>query len=139
MRSGIPEGWTPRFWENVSRCCGTAGVGEHFLALHRLTGEESYRRFADRPTNDLLRRSTEERDGLKWTQAEHRVRPDLLVAQAGFMQGADEHRTLSIPTAPRRRTCGAGDRNVGPVREYPRALPSLVRRGSWGIGSVQSS
>jgi lantibiotic modifying enzyme len=88
LRSGIPERRTPGFWQNVSQCCGTAGVGEHFLALYRLTGEESYRRFADRLTDDLVGRSTEEHGGLKWTQAEHRVRPELLVAQTGFMQGA---------------------------------------------------
>ena len=28
------------------------------------------------------------RKGLRWVQAEHRVRPELLVAQTGYMQGA---------------------------------------------------
>ena len=27
-------------------------------------------------------------DGTKWIQAEHRVQPDLLIAQTGYMQGA---------------------------------------------------
>ena len=30
----------------------------------------------------------EEGKGLKWIQAEHRIRPELLVAQTGLMQGA---------------------------------------------------
>ena len=31
---------------------------------------------------------TESEGGLMWIQAEHRVRPELLVAQTGYMQGA---------------------------------------------------
>jgi hypothetical protein len=36
----------------------------------------------------LLTRATRDRDGLRWIQAEHRVRPELLIAQTGYMQGA---------------------------------------------------
>ena len=39
-------------------------------------------------TSNLLGRATKESGGLKWIQAEHRVKPDLLIAQTGFMQGA---------------------------------------------------
>ena len=35
-----------------------------------------------------MRRATTDGDGLKWVQAEHRVRPELLIAQTGLMQGA---------------------------------------------------
>lgn len=92
MATGIPERRTPGFWENVGQCCGTAGAAEHFLTLHRTTGEAGYRAFADRLTADLVARSTPARTpdgaGRKWVQAEHRVRPELLVAQTGHMQGA---------------------------------------------------
>ena len=33
-------------------------------------------------------RATRDDRGLRWIQAEHRVRPELLVAQTGYMQGA---------------------------------------------------
>ena len=98
--TGIPEQRTPGFWENISQCCGTAGAAEHFLTLYRTTGNAGYKAFVDRLNADLLGRSTVETserpesdvqmngNGRKWTQAEHRVQPDLLVAQTGHMQGA---------------------------------------------------
>ncbi len=92
MATGIPERRAPGFWENISQCCGTAGAAEHFLTLHRTTGKAEYRAFADRLNADLVHRATTvDRpggSGRKWTQAEHRVQPELLVAQTGHMQGA---------------------------------------------------
>jgi len=88
MGTGIPETRTPGFWNNVSQCCGTAGAGEHYLALQRVTSRLEYGAIAERLTQDLFDRATTVRDGLKWTQAEHRTQPDFLVAQTGFMQGA---------------------------------------------------
>jgi len=88
MASGIPGKQTPGFWNNVGVCCGSAGVASFFLDLHRATGEEDYLRFARRLTADLLARGTRDESGLRWVQAEHRVRPELLAAQTGFMQGA---------------------------------------------------
>jgi lantibiotic modifying enzyme len=88
QQSGVPEKQTAGFWNNVSQCCGSAGVGEFFLSLYQVTGDKNYVNFARRITGDLLARATSEKDGLKWLQAEHRVKPDLLVAQTGFMQGA---------------------------------------------------
>ena len=92
METGIPERRTPGFWENVSQCCGTTGAAEHFLTLYRTTGDAEYKAFVDRLNADLVTRAstvdTPTGDGRKWTQAEHRVQPELLVAQTGHMQGA---------------------------------------------------
>jgi hypothetical protein len=63
-------------------------LGEFFLTLQRTSRRAEYGAFVERLNASLLGRSTEEDDGLKWTQAEHRTRPGLLVAQTGFMQGA---------------------------------------------------
>jgi len=73
---------------NVSLCCGSAGVGDFFADLYRFTGEARYLERADRMVDDLLARATPGDPGTKWIQAEHRVRPDLLQAQTGLMQGA---------------------------------------------------
>lgn len=86
--SGIPEKRTPGFWNNAGQCCGSAGVAEFFLALHRVTGRSDYLAFARRAANDVLGRAARCETGLKWIQAEHRVRPDWLIAQTGYMQGA---------------------------------------------------
>ena len=87
-QSGIPETRTPGFWNNVSQCCGSAGVAQFFLDLHGVTKDPAYLEFAKRMTADLLARGTRDEKGLRWIQAEHRVRPELLVAQTGYMQGA---------------------------------------------------
>jgi lantibiotic modifying enzyme len=92
LASGIPEKLTPGFWNNVGQCCGSAGVVEFFLALHRVTRDPEYLAFARRVAADLLARATREGSGpastLKWVQAEHRLAPKQLVAQTGYMQGA---------------------------------------------------
>ena len=88
MTSGIPEQQTPGFWNNVSQCCGSAGVAEFFLSLHQATGDRAYLEFSKRVTAQLLAKSTRDTSGMRWIQAEHRIRPELLIAQTGYMQGA---------------------------------------------------
>lgn len=88
IESGIPEKQTPGFWNNVSQCCGSAGVAEFFLSLHRLTRDKEYLDFSKRVTAQLLAKATRDKQGMSWIQAEHRVQPQLLVAQTGYMQGA---------------------------------------------------
>ena len=86
--SDIPEKRTPGFWNNVGQCCGSAGVAECALDAHRATGNAEHLDLANRLTADLLARADKQGPGLKWTQAEHRVKPELLLAQTGYMQGA---------------------------------------------------
>jgi len=88
MNSGIPEKLTPGFWNNVGRCCGSAGVADFFLDLYKVTKDRQYLDFSKKVTANLLNRATREGGDMKWIQAEHRVKPDLLVAQTGLMQGA---------------------------------------------------
>jgi len=88
VQSGIPEKQTPGFWNNVSQCCGSAGVAEFFLSLYRVTKDNSYLEFSKRVTGNLLTRATRDREGMRWIQAEHRIKPELLIAQTGYMQGA---------------------------------------------------
>src|SRR5262249_29226588 len=88
LKSGIPEQRTPGFWNNVSQCCGNAGVAQFFLDLYGVTTDTRYLDFAKRMTTDLLARATRDSRGTRWVQAENRVQPDVLVAQTGYMQGA---------------------------------------------------
>ncbi|MFN2565231.1 MAG: lanthionine synthetase LanC family protein [Gemmatimonadaceae bacterium] len=94
--SGIPEQRTPGFWNNVSQCCGNAGVADFFVELHRSYQDAAALPFARRVVADLLRRATDDAAGMRWVQAEHRVRPELRVAQTGFMQGAAGIGTLLL-------------------------------------------
>jgi lantibiotic modifying enzyme len=88
LASGIPGRRTSGFWNNVGQCCGSAGVAEYALHLQRLTGDGRYRTLADELTRDLLARGTRDQAGLRFVQAEHRIQPELLIAQTGWMQGA---------------------------------------------------
>ena len=88
LTSGIPERRTPGFWNNVSQCCGSAGVAQFMLDLYGVTRDPRYLAFAEKMTADLLARATRDAQGTRWVQAEHRVRPEQLVAQTGYMQGA---------------------------------------------------
>lgn len=99
MKSGIPDTQTPGFWNNVSQCCGSAGVADFFLDMHRLTGDASYLEFAARVTNQLLEKTTRDAKGARWIQAENRSQPDNLVAQTGYMQGAAGMATLLLRAA----------------------------------------
>jgi lantibiotic modifying enzyme len=94
--SGIPEHRTPGFWNNVSLCCGNAGVADFFLELHRTYRDAAALPFARRVVEDLLHRATVDGTGMRWVQAEHRARPELLIAQTGYMQGAAGIGTLLL-------------------------------------------
>ena len=56
--SGIPKKRTPGFWNNVSQCCGSAGVAEFMLDWHRITKDRAYLAFCKAVTDDLLQRGT---------------------------------------------------------------------------------
>jgi lantibiotic modifying enzyme len=91
IASGVPEKQSSGYWNNISQCCGNAGVGEFFITLSRLDDKgdkPAYRDMVKRVAANTLSRATEDGDGLKWIQAENRVSPEAVVAQTGFMQGA---------------------------------------------------
>lgn len=88
VASGIPEKQAPGFWNNAGQCCGLAGVADLFLRLYKATGEAEPLAFARRVGETLMAKATPAGEGLKWVHAEHRVRPDYVYAQTGYMQGA---------------------------------------------------
>ena len=91
MFSGAPEQQTTGYWNNISQCCGNAGIGQYWIDIARLqpAGEaKGFDRMLDRITKNTMSRATDDANGLRWVQAENRVSPDALVAQTGYMQGA---------------------------------------------------
>lgn len=87
-QSGIPATRTPGFWNNLGRCCGSAGVADFFLSYHRSTADADALAFARTMTDEILAGATRDESGTRWIHAEHRVQPDNLAAQTGWMQGA---------------------------------------------------
>jgi lantibiotic modifying enzyme len=88
LHQGIPESRPEGYWNNVSQCCGDAGVGDFFLSLHLLNGTPEDLAFARRLGDYLRGEATEEGGGARWIQAENRTQPENVVAQTGWMQGA---------------------------------------------------
>jgi lantibiotic modifying enzyme len=88
IASGAPETQSAGYWNNISQCCGNAGVGEFFLSLQRRSPDAAYADMIARVRTNTLGRATVDGDGLKWVQAENRVSPQTVVAQTGYMQGA---------------------------------------------------
>jgi len=95
---GAPHQRSAGFWNNVGQCCGSAGIGEFALDLATRDSldrakSQRLRRLAQVCAADALRSGervpiAEGETGMKWTHAEHRVRPEFLQAQTGYMQGA---------------------------------------------------
>ena len=88
IAQGVPERRTAGFWNNISQCCGNAGVAEYFLARFARTRRTEDLDYARRQADDLLRRGTIDGETERWVQAENRVSPAELAAQTGWMQGA---------------------------------------------------
>jgi lantibiotic modifying enzyme len=86
--SGIPERREPGFWDNVGRCCGSAGVAEYFLDLHTWRGDPDDLAFAVTMVDDLLTRAIVDEHGMRWSNVEFRTDPPDLPPETTFFQGA---------------------------------------------------
>jgi hypothetical protein len=86
--SGLPERRFPGFWDNVGRCCGTAGVGELALDWYQETLDTAWLVFADELARDVLSRRIEDAAGVRWSNTEFRADPPELEPFVGLMQGA---------------------------------------------------
>lgn len=86
--SGIPERMAPGFWDNVARCCGSAGVAEFFLDLHRLEGDPDDLAFAVALVDDLVDRAICDHSGMRWSNYEHRAAKPNLPSETTYLNGA---------------------------------------------------
>ncbi len=85
---GAPEERGEGFWNNISQCCCDAGIGDHAVWMYRATGDAFYLDLAKRVAAEVIRRSDGDENTRYWPQAEHRMQPDFIQAQTGYMQGA---------------------------------------------------
>jgi lantibiotic modifying enzyme len=87
--SGLPARIYPGFWDNLARCCGTAGVGELFLDRYRDTGNARLLDWADVLAADVIGRAiVTSGGGVAWSNTEHTRNPSELPPEPGLMQGA---------------------------------------------------
>ncbi len=86
--SRLPARLYPGYWDNVARCCGTAGVGQFLLDRYQATGDADLLEWADALAADVIDRAVVNADGVCWSNTEHTRTPAELPPQPGFMQGA---------------------------------------------------
>jgi len=87
-RGGPIKAVTPGEWDNVGGCCGVVAEAQFFRGLYRVTHDASYLEASKQATEYVLSKATRDERGVRWVQAEHRVKPELRLAQTGYMQGA---------------------------------------------------
>jgi lantibiotic modifying enzyme len=85
---GVPEKRAEGYWNNEGLCCGTAGIGRFFLDMYRRTGEKPHLQAAEKCAGVILEKAVRDGAGARWSFAEHRVKPQEVAAQTGWMQGA---------------------------------------------------
>ena len=86
--SGLPARLYPGFWDNIGRCCGTAGVGELALDRYQETSDPDWLNFADELARDVLSRQIADSAGVRWSNTEFRADPPELPPVVGLMHGA---------------------------------------------------
>ena len=89
LQSGIPENFTPGYWNVVCQCCGSAAVIDIFVGLWGSTERQDYLAFAQRVARQLVsRRSNLDGKGDRCYQAWTRVKPWKVNAETGYSIGA---------------------------------------------------
>jgi lantibiotic modifying enzyme len=86
--SRLPARLYPGYWDNLARCCGTAGVGQLLLDRYQATGDTTLLDWTDTLAADVLDRAVPTPHGLTWSNTEHKNTPPDLPPEPGFMQGA---------------------------------------------------
>jgi lantibiotic modifying enzyme len=86
--SRLPQRLYPGYWDNLARCCGTAGVGQLLLDRYQATGDPALLDWAGTLAADVVSRTVTTPEGVTWSNTEHTATPPELPPQPGFMQGA---------------------------------------------------
>jgi lantibiotic modifying enzyme len=86
--SRLPARLYPGYWDNLARCCGTAGVGQLLLDRYQATGDPALLDWADTLAADVLDRAVTTPHGVTWSNTEHTKTPSELPPEPGFMQGS---------------------------------------------------
>ena len=86
--SRLPIRLYPGYWDNLARCCGTAGVGQLLLDRYQATGDTALLDWAGTLAADVAGRALSTPHGVTWSNTEHTRTPPELPPEPGFMQGA---------------------------------------------------
>jgi len=85
--SRLPARLYPGYWDNLGRCCGTAGVGQLLLDRYQATGDTALLDWAGTLAADVTGRALPVPHGVTWSNTEHTRTPLELPPEPGLMQG----------------------------------------------------
>ncbi len=85
--SRLPARLYPGYWDNLARCCGTAGVGQLLLDRYQATGDRALLAWSATLATDLTARALPAPGGVTWSNTEHSKTPPGLPPEPGLMQG----------------------------------------------------
>jgi lantibiotic modifying enzyme len=86
--SRLPARLYPGYWDNLARCCGTAGVGQFLLDRFQATGDAALLDWAGTLAADVVGRARGTPQNICRSNTEHTRTPPELAPEPGFMQGA---------------------------------------------------
>ncbi len=88
LASGAPKVHSPGYWRTNCYCCGAAGMLEHFINIHKWTGEPKYLDAAYDAARTLIGDSTEQDGTRMWYTAWNRHEPETSEAYTGLYHGS---------------------------------------------------
>lgn len=87
LETGAPKLHSRGYWHVLNYCCGAAGMLEHFLHIHELTGEEKYLTAAEECAEVLISDSYGESVGRRWYTVTNRHLPGEILVLSGLYNG----------------------------------------------------
>ena len=88
ISAGAPLVHSEGYWRTNCYCCGAAGMLEHFVNMHRLTGRAEYLKAACEAAEAILGESTVKDQLRNWYTAWNRHEPDKSEAYTGLYHGS---------------------------------------------------
>jgi len=87
LATGAPSKHSEGYWRTNCYCCGAAGMLEHFIYLHKMTGERMYLDAAIESAETLIGESTVKDNIRNWYTAWNRHEPNTSDAYTGLYHG----------------------------------------------------
>lgn len=88
LAAGAPSKHSEGYWRTNCYCCGAAGMLEHFINVHKLTGQDMYLDAAYEAAETLIGESTVNNGVRNWYTAWNRHEPETSDPYIGLYHGS---------------------------------------------------
>jgi hypothetical protein len=121
--SRLPIRLYPGYWDNLARCCGTAGVGQLLLDRYQATGDTALLDWAGTLAADVAGRALFTPRGVTWSNTEHTRIPPGTAPRTRVHAGRRRNRRLAGQTP---RPSHPARYPTRPDRPQPRPQPIMA-------------